>query len=94
MEGTQPIGIDIHVFRPGLFFPQGDVAKTDDTNNIFTNYWRVLFRTQFSNPNCRFGFTFRGDVLSCMQKHQNAQSGVRCVRDATDAEINAAQPAN
>lgn len=78
--------------RPDLFFPDDNIAING--GNIFdTNHWGVLCRTQFSNPVCRIGFSFRGKLLSCPQSDQQ-QGGVRCVRDATDAEMEAASVVN
>ena len=50
----------------------------------------TLSSTQFSNPNVRCAFNFNGTIITAWDKNsENTKGYIRCVRDATQAEINA-----
>lgn len=50
--------------------------------------WGALSRTKFSRQDVRYGFAFRGDLISCSNPAYvgSIRGGVRCVRDATENE--------
>ena len=50
----------------------------------------TLSSTQFSNPNVRCAFNFNSTIITAWDKNsENTKGYIRCVRDATQAEINA-----
>ena len=53
----------------------------------------TLSSTKFTNQTVRFGFYYNGSIISAWDP-ELGRGPIRCVRDATDEEIQSARPVN